>query len=71
MNVLATYIITLTFFLLTFSYKSDSFDGATRAFLNAVFVDLVHCIISPVVIICGSMDARRKVKEVISRKMTN
>jgi hypothetical protein len=73
MIVLATYLTTLSFFIFTYSYKSVVFDSATRAFLNAVLVDLVHCIISPVVIFCGSMDARRKVKtvfDIILRKMT-
>ena len=67
MIVLATYVTSLSFFIFTYSYKSDSFDSATRAFLNAAFVDLFHCIISPVVVISGSMDARRNVWEMFSK----
>ena len=66
MIVLATYVTSLSFFIFTYSYKSDSFDSATRAFLNAALVDLFHCIISPVVVISGSMEARRNVWEMFS-----
>ena len=69
MIVFATYVVTLSFFTFTYSYKSDSFDSATRAFLNAAFVDLFHFIISPVVIIAGSMDARRRVREIFENSM--
>ena len=73
-GVLATYAFTLGFFIFTYSYKSDNFDSATRAFLNAAFTDLFHCIITPVVIIYWSMDTRRKIRSIFSNmvaKITN
>ena len=53
-------------FMITYTYNSKIFDSATRAFLNAAFADCIHCIISPVILIYGSRDARRKYNEILS-----
>ena len=44
------YISTVLLFTVTYSYKSQSFDRATRAFLNNVSTDLHLCIWHPVMI---------------------
>ena len=51
--------------LFTYTYQSPDFDSATRAFLNATFLDLVHCVLSPLIILYGSIPARRKLKEML------
>ena len=60
MTVLTFYGVSVGLFMLTYTYKSNDFDSATRAFLNAAFVDITYCITNPVIIILGSVDARRK-----------
>ena len=60
------YILTVLLFTVTYSYKSQSFDRATRAFLNNVSTDLHLCIWHPVMMVWGSKDARKKGKEIIT-----
>ena len=69
MTVLAIYVISMSFYMFTHSYKTEHFDNGTRAFRNAALADTIQCIISPVVIISGSMTAQSKVKEIFSNKL--
>ena len=60
------YMLTVLLFTVTYSYHSDSFDRATRAFLNNVSTDLHLCICHPAIMVWGSKDARKKVKEILT-----
>ena len=66
MVLIGMYILSMSFFMFAYSFKSDSLDNGTRAFLIAALGDFSHCLLSPVVIIFGSMEASRKVKEIFS-----
>ena len=61
------YLINMALFMVTYSFKTDILDSGTRAFLNAVYGDIMHCVLAPVVIISGSIDAQRKVKEILTK----
>ena len=61
------YVVAMAFFMFAYSFKSDSLDSGTRAFMIAAFGDFMHCIFSPIFIISGSMDARRKVREIFTK----
>ena len=66
MIVISLYIISMSFFMFSYSFKSDSLDSGTRAFLIALLGDFCHCVLSPVVIISGSKEASRKANEIFS-----
>ena len=63
---LAIYVISVTFFFITYSHKSATLDSATRAFILAAYSDFFHCIVAPVIIISGSSEARKKVFSLLS-----
>ena len=63
------YFITVMLFMVTYTYKLDSFDSATRAFLNNAQTDLHICIFHPIIMLWGSKDARNKLKKI--GQMTN
>ena len=57
------YFITMVMFTSLYAYKSAKLDVASRAFCIAVYADLFHCLFSPLVILLGSADAKRRIKE--------
>jgi hypothetical protein len=61
------YLSFIVLFIFTYSFKTDILDNGTRAFLNAAYGDFMHCVLGPFVIISGSMDAQRKVKEIFTK----
>ena len=61
------YFITMVMYTSLYAYKSETFDSATRAFCIAVYADFFHCLFSPLVILLGSADARRRIKDMWSR----
>ena len=60
------YFITMVMYTSLYAYKSETFDSATRAFCIAVYADFFHCLFSPLVIILGSADAKRRIKDICS-----
>ena len=65
MIILAIFSFTLTFFMFTYMFKTELLDNGTRAFMNAMVSDLIHCLVSPFVIINSSIDAKKKIREIL------
>ena len=59
--------IALLVFLFTYNLELESFDSATRAFINSAFADFFHCISSPGLIIYGFIGTRRKCYQIIKK----
>ena len=59
--VFGIYILSTVVFSTTYGYKSEKLDSATRAFINAAYCDFLHCISSPLIILLGSTDAKKKI----------
>ena len=59
--VFGIYILSMMVFLTTYGYKSEKLDSATRAFINAAYTDFTICISSPIIILLGSTDAKKKI----------
>ena len=60
---LLCYVITVVLMTFIFSYKSLSFDSATKAFLIAIYGDFFHCFLGPLVVLLNSSDAVRRLRQ--------
>jgi hypothetical protein len=67
--VFVFYGLSMVLFLITYNYKSENLDSGTRAFLNAAYADIHHCVSSPIFIFFGSADARKLLSQLISNGM--
>ena len=63
-----TYIIII---MITYMVPLKFLDSGTRAFINATYADLSHCIISPIIIISGSKEVSRKILKVFNSLLEN
>ena len=70
MALVFSSFIALLVFLFTYNLELESFDSATRAFINAAFSDFFHCISSPGLIIYGFIGTRRKCYEIMKKMDT-
>ena len=64
--VFVFYIMSMLVFMTTYAYKSEKLDSATRAFINSVYADFHHCVSSPLVILLGSTDAKKKLSHILN-----
>jgi hypothetical protein len=70
MVVVAIYFTNMTLYMFTYSFKTEILDNGTRSFLNSAFADdMMHCEFSPLIIIFGSLDAQRFVKEFLTKPL--
>ena len=62
LSMLMSYIAVMIF---SYTFQSTKLDSATRAFLNAVFFDVVQCVLCPIIMLYSSVPARQSLKEMM------
>ena len=57
------YFVSMFYFMITFS--NNQLDVGTRAFLNALYADIHHCLITPLIVLISSKDAQIHLKNML------